>query len=547
MFGDVYQLPPVVEENLAPYFEAVHNGHFFFNAHVWRNAEFKVYELTQVFRQKDPIFKDILNAVRDGTVTEAQIEQLNARHGIPVPLESGTVTLAPTNALVTEINQRKLDLLEGEARQYTATITGKMGKSTFPTEEVLQLKKGAQIVMLKNDSDKRWVNGTVGKIDGLFDDHIDVSINGVVYTLERESWEEVAYTYDIETQKVELEVKSSFTQYPIRLAWALTIHKSQGQTYQSVELDLTTAAFAAGQMYVALSRCTCMEGLYLKMPVKQKDVIVDAKVSAFMARRETIKAEVVEEEQVVIEQEESEIVAISEVLEVEQTRELVTVPEIHHDEIATIASVQFHHDEKDLPVLFASSLAMDTTHNEIHHDEIEDIIIDASRVEDILVEGRVSRIAAIEVLCPACNAPCVDPATKSAMITYELVGHSVVCSNCEKKCIVPLNAFSMQDTVIAREQPKGVTNAKREKKGRTKKEKKSNRGRKAKDGVVREPCQLSLSVRTINALNAMGVNKSALYEDLLEQYGPFLEALAMVDTEEDPELDHDEIDDEMEE
>src|SRR4029077_20779504 len=218
MFGDCYQLPPVTEQGLTQYFEAVHGGHYFFNALVWQQAEFKVYELTQVFRQKDPIFRNILNAVRDGSVEETQIEELNARHGV-APTSDEVVTLAPTNALVTEINQRRLDQLDGEARQYNASVTGEMKKSVFPTEEVLNLKKDAQIVMLKNDKDGRWVNGSVGKIDGLFDDHIDVRIGGIVYSLERETWEEVSYTYDLETQKIELKVGSSFTQYPVRLAW----------------------------------------------------------------------------------------------------------------------------------------------------------------------------------------------------------------------------------------------------------------------------------------------------------------------------------------
>jgi hypothetical protein len=547
MFGDVYQLPPVVDEGLAQYFEAVHGGHFFFNALVWRQAEFKIYELTQVFRQKDPTFRDILNAVRDGTVVSDQIEQLNARYGASVPLE-GTVTLAPTNALVTEINQKKLDQLEGETRQYKASVTGQMKKSVFPTEEILQLKKGAQIVMLKNDSDRRWVNGTVGKIEELFDDHIDVSVNGVVYTIERETWEETAYTYDLETQKIEMEVTSSFTQYPIRLAWALTIHKSQGQTYESVELDLTTTTFAAGQMYVALSRCTSLEGLYLKMPVKQRDIIVDAKVAAFMARRETIKAEPVQEE----------------VIPAEQT--VASLPEIRHDKIESVALVpvgiqQLDHDEKAPLALFASSLDMTS---EIRHDEIkqEEIVIEAmgtvstqfdhDKIEteiEPLVEGRVSRVTSIEVLCPTCNNSCVNPETKLPLITYELVGHRVECVTCGKACLVPLNAFSLTGEIVAREMPTGAAH-KREKKGRTKKERKSTKGRKAKSGVKREPMQLSLDVRTIQTLNAMGVNKSELFEDLLNQYQPFLEMYAAVaseaDAEQETELDHDEIEEEDE-
>lgn len=290
MFGDVYQLPPVVEDGLAKYFEQVHGGHFFFNALVWKQAEFKVYELTQVFRQKDPIFKNVLNAVRDGSVTDAQIAQLNVRAGIPVPAE-GTVTLAPTNSLVTNINQQRLDALPGKAKQYDAIITGEMKRSVFPTEEHLQLKQGAQIVLLKNDQDGRWVNGTVGKVERFTDDGLEVNVGDAVYLLDRETWEEISYTYDSDTQKVESKVVSSFTQYPVRLAWALTIHKSQGQTYESVALDLTTSAFAAGQIYVALSRATSLEGLYLKLPVRRRDIIVDPKVAAFMLRRETITVE----------------------------------------------------------------------------------------------------------------------------------------------------------------------------------------------------------------------------------------------------------------
>lgn len=293
MFGDVYQLPPVVDKDLVSYFEKEYQGYYFFNAQVWQKTEFKIYELSQVFRQKDPTFKGILNAVRDGSFVDEQLEQLNIRHGATVPTE-GTITLATTNNLVTLINQRQLDALPGKMYQYRALVTGQMKRGTFPTEEILQLKVGAQIVLLKNDKDGRWVNGTVGKIESL-EKGVMVSVNGISYPLEKETWEEIAYEYDPAAHKVKAEVVSSFTQYPIRLAWALTIHKSQGQTYESVALDLTTAAFAHGQMYVALSRCTSLEGLYLKMPVQRKDIIVDPKVIAFMSRRESIAIEVVEE------------------------------------------------------------------------------------------------------------------------------------------------------------------------------------------------------------------------------------------------------------
>ena len=290
MFGDVYQLPPVVENGLVKYFEKVHGGSFFFNALVWKETDFKIFELTQVFRQKDPIFKDILNAVRNGSFTDEQIEQLNKRFGAPIPTDE-TITLAPTNNLVTTINQRQLAQLPGEAKVYRALVTGNIKESSFPTEEILELKKGAQIVFVKNDKDKRWINGTVGKIEGLHDNYIEVMVSGVVYKLERETWEEVVYKYDEKEGKVTSEVTSSFTQYPIRLAWAMTIHKSQGQTYEKCVIDLKTGTFAHGQMYVALSRCTSLEGLYLKNPVKRSHIIVDVKVAQFMARCETFTVE----------------------------------------------------------------------------------------------------------------------------------------------------------------------------------------------------------------------------------------------------------------
>jgi hypothetical protein len=187
----------------------------------------------------------------------------------------------------------------------------------------------------------------------------------------------------------------------------------------------------------------------------------------------------------------------------------------------------------------------------LHHDEIEPVtVIDVTPEPEPLEPGKFSRVLAVEVLCPACNSACVDPATGSLSITYDLVGHTVVCSACKKACIVPLNAFTLQGDVVAREKPAGQA-AKREKKGRTQKERKSKAGRKTKGKGVRQPMQLSLDLRVINTLNAMGVNKSELFEELLQQYEPFLDAWAELgneDAEEDEadELDHDEMEDEEE-
>ena len=202
--------------------------------------------------------------------------------------DDGTITLAATNALVTEINSFRLAELPGKISTYQAVIAGKLERSAFPTEELLELKEGAQIMLLRNDKDRRWVNGTLGIIHALSETEIKVRIEGIVYTVPKATWEKIRYTYNTGTKKIEEEVVSSFTQFPVRLAWSVTIHKSQGQTYESIAVDLTHDTFAPGQLYVALSRCTSFEGLYLKMPLKPGHIIVEPRITAFMEGRATI-------------------------------------------------------------------------------------------------------------------------------------------------------------------------------------------------------------------------------------------------------------------
>jgi ATP-dependent DNA helicase PIF1 len=570
MFGDPFQLPPVVEKNLVQYFEDTYGGHFFFNAKVWKSATFKIFELSQVFRQKDPAFRDILNAVRNGTASAEQVEQLNSRHGEVDP-EDGTITLAPTNELVSRINQENLARLSGKVKEYKATITGDMKRGIFPTEEYLQLKVGAQIVLLKNDKDGRWVNGTVGKVEAFHEDHIDIRVDGQVSRLERESWEEVIYEYDAGEGKVKATVGSSFTQYPIKLAWGLTVHKSQGQTYERVQLDLSTGVFAAGQLYVALSRCTSLEGLWLKRPVKHEYIIVDSKVVEFMSRCEAI---VVEEESVAVEEQPGEVVvqALAEALAI--VEEVQEAAEALHEEVSdeSIAIIDQALElsaaalpdeasgiEQSLMVMASASVESVTVEpvdggtversNGLTVEIVEEagsVIIEEIAPDQVpLTEGRVARIAAIEVLCPACAGICVDPGTGSTYITPDLVGHTIVCSRCKQQCIVPLNAFSLDGAVIAREKPEqNVSNAKREKKGRTKKERKSNAGAKSHGKEPKQPLQLSLDMRIIQTLKTWGVNASALYKELLAQYDPFLQQYREVTGEEFGEEESDEEEDE---
>ncbi len=284
MFGDLYQLPPVINDpELHAYFALTYGGFYFFNADVWKELPLQIVELSTIFRQKDRHFKDILDAIRRGKPDYMVLENLNNRAEVVIP-KDGAITLAATNRTANEINEARLQNLKTVPYSYTAKITGQFEESAYPTEPELKLKKGAQIMMLKNDKDKRWVNGTLGTIEDVSDKDIKVNIDDTVHTVTPETWSKIRYTYNPATDKVEEEVVSAFTQYPIRLAWAITIHKSQGQTYQSVIIDLGRGAFAHGQTYVALSRCTNLETLYLRRPIQPRDLIVDTSIISFMEK-----------------------------------------------------------------------------------------------------------------------------------------------------------------------------------------------------------------------------------------------------------------------
>lgn len=289
MFGDLYQLPPVVhDKELHKYFAHNHGGYYFFNAHCWKNTLPEIYELTQIFRQKDNDFKEILNKIRTGDSGREILEKLNQRVTEDIP-EEGSVTLVPTNSLATSINHRKLEQLNGKIYIYNAVITGNLETSAFPTEQELELKVGAQVMFVKNDRDKKWVNGTIGKINSLSDNEIKVDIDGIKYSVSQENWAKIRYQYNQDERKIEEEVVSSFTQFPLRLAWAMTVHKSQGQTYNSMVINMGDGAFAHGQTYVALSRCTTLNGLYLKREIMKSDIIVDPAVVNFMANAKVLE------------------------------------------------------------------------------------------------------------------------------------------------------------------------------------------------------------------------------------------------------------------
>jgi hypothetical protein len=287
MFGDLYQLSPVVSDGQAKrYLDDTFGGSYFFYSSSYKDSKVIIRELQTVFRQKDEHFKVILNEIRSGLIKDSVLDALNKRARVIIP-ETGFITLAGTNRTVNSVNSRRLAELPGEVKKYEAAISGDIKESSFPTEKILKLKAGAQVMMLKNDIKKpmRWVNGTLAVVTKLGNDGIQIEVNGVEHTILPASWDKIKYEYDHETKELKKKTVSSFQQIPVRLAWAVTIHKSQGQTYDQITIDLSEGAFAHGQTYVALSRCTSLEGLYLESPIRREDIIVDPDVIEFMKNR----------------------------------------------------------------------------------------------------------------------------------------------------------------------------------------------------------------------------------------------------------------------
>ena len=285
VFGDLFQLPPVVNMDESSLLERIYpNGQFFFHSNIFQDAQFKTLELQSIYRQTDDHFIYLLNAVRDGSITNSQIDNLNDSLVDNFEMDEGKIILTTTNARASGINQNYLKQLSSEEFSYRAQATGQFYKELFPTDEVLKLKKGAQVIMIKNDPEKRWVNGSIGTIHDIAEKKIKVKINHKIYEVKKEKWDRIQYSYDDDQQEVLENVTGSFKQYPMRLAWAITIHKSQGQTFEKVIIDMSQGSFAPGQLYVALSRCISLDGIELLRPLKKSDVIVNKQLIGFQDR-----------------------------------------------------------------------------------------------------------------------------------------------------------------------------------------------------------------------------------------------------------------------
>jgi ATP-dependent exoDNAse (exonuclease V) alpha subunit len=309
MFGDPYQLAPVPPRgDEAHYIRDHYRSFWFFDAKVWAGetaddgiidvgrfgAQLHIRELVDIHRQADPAFKAMLNAVRHGRVT-ADIAQILNDTGARNPPEPGEgeaplITLATRNDIVNSINRRHLDALPGRSQTAVAEIAGDFGRgdAAYPADRELQLKVGAQVMFLRNDTGSygdppRWVNGTIGTVVRIAGGTVRVEVEGEQFDVEPAVWERFRYAYDAGSRSLTREIVAEFTQFPLRLAWAVTIHKSQGQTYDRAVIDLGSGAFAPGQTYVALSRLTSLDGLYLSRPLRPSDIRVDPDVQRFMA------------------------------------------------------------------------------------------------------------------------------------------------------------------------------------------------------------------------------------------------------------------------
>ena len=281
LLGDLHQLPPVIRENEREIFNNFYPvGHYFFNANCFEESNIKTYELTKVFRQKDKNFINILNNIRSGKVNDNDLEVLNNRvinQNSDIPSE--TIILSPTNKRVDSINNLNLQNINSETFSYKASENGDFKEK--PADEILELKVGAQVMLIKNDfkSPKRWVNGSIGVVTQLTENSIHLKIKNKIYKIKQDTWEK--FDYLIKDGQVVHEVVATFTQYPIKLAWAVTIHKSQGQTFEKAIIDLDRGSFAPGQTYVALSRVTSMDGLFLTRKINVSDVVFDKNIENY--------------------------------------------------------------------------------------------------------------------------------------------------------------------------------------------------------------------------------------------------------------------------
>jgi ATP-dependent exoDNAse (exonuclease V) alpha subunit len=292
-FGDLYQLPPVVTGREREIFKTHYPSPYFFDAHCFADLNMELIELEKVYRQTDQNFIDLLNSIRNNSAQDAELARINARLDANFQFQPDNfyIYLTTTNAMAAKVNQQQLQKLKTKEFYSQGIIKGKFDQKYLPTDIDLKVKIGAQIMMLNNDSQGRWINGTIGKIIDIEEDKesgddvviVELSNNEIceVYPY---TWEVFEYKFNQMAGEIEAESVGSFAQYPLKLAWAITIHKSQGKTFDKVILDIGRGTFAHGQLYTALSRCVSLEGLVLKQPLYKRHIWMDWRVVNFVTK-----------------------------------------------------------------------------------------------------------------------------------------------------------------------------------------------------------------------------------------------------------------------
>lgn len=294
LIGDLFQLPPVVRNSdwERILYEQVYETPYFFSSRAFQNAAFNSYKLIKVYRHNDEKFIALLDSVRTGELGYDQLELLNRNYDpdFQPAKDEFIISLVTKNIVADSINSTKLREISAKEFQFNAEIIGNFSQDKYPAPLRLSLKKEAQVIFVKNDYERRWVNGTLGKIHNLETDpnsygkdKIEVELeNGKIYEVFKSEWENISYKWDNKAREITKEVIGTFTQYPLKLAWAITIHKSQGLTFDKVIIDLSGGTFVHGQLYVALSRCRSLDGIYLTKKVLKRDAIVDKRVIEYL-------------------------------------------------------------------------------------------------------------------------------------------------------------------------------------------------------------------------------------------------------------------------
>ncbi len=293
LIGDLFQLEPIAKADESDgFFHDFYEGKpFFFKAKVFDQIPLKVLELTKIYRQKDERFIKVLNTIRSGSISMATLQGLNQLCVHPIT-DKNTIILSSRNAIADQINQGRLSDIPNKQFKATGIVEGTFEPSKYPVDLELKLKEGAQIMFVKNDKDKRWINGTLATLHKIGPEGIQAQLeDGTIHTLEPATWENITYHYNRKERKVEQKVLGSFKQFPIKLAWAITIHKSQGLTFDRVHIDMGAGAFAGGQTYVALSRCRSLEGLSFQTPLRSTDIFIDQELREFISGENSVTIE----------------------------------------------------------------------------------------------------------------------------------------------------------------------------------------------------------------------------------------------------------------